>query len=903
MGVLDTFGAYLELAGAAALPVVLSALFAWLQKKTGFGHLTYWTRQIVIGLAFGGLAVLATEFGIHIDGGSINARDAAPLAAGLLFGSPAGIIAGVIGGVERWFAAQWGAGMYTRLACSLATVTAGAIGAFLHRSAFQRTRPAWWYMLAIGVGVESLHMLLIIWTHMSDLETAFSLVVVCTVPMLTATGLSLMCSAMAVSYIDRGRLAPDDAYRSSLQVKLHRKLFRSVAAAFAVTAVFSIIADIQLAIEESDKLLASSLDKVPRQLAQELNSGLEEYTEWIAGYADLGDGQVTQREPGSGMPAVYVISEDGTILQSNAPERVGLNINDAGRARDLLAADGESYVGPYQSSFFDPEVFCIYAAADQGDGRRLVVGFGQEFVTRELQRRAASGALTRNVGISGELTVLDAHGGALSPDGRSPVPEDVIADEPANQLYLTASTDGKRVFAMQKEISLPYGTYMAVASLPVSEAVFVSSVMALLTVLTEALIFLALFVHLTFLVQREVVSKIHEVNSSLTKLTAGDLNEVVDVRSSNEFILLSDGINATIDTLKRYIAEAAARLDQELEFARTIQQAALPSVFPAFPTRDEFDIFAFMEAAKEVGGDFYDFYLLDPDTLILVIADVSGKGIPAAMFMMRAKTTLKSYTESGLDVAEAFQKTNDALCENNEAQMFVTAWMGALDLRTGRLQYVNAGHNPMLVAPAGAPFRYVKPAPGFVLGGVEGFPFRASELQMKPGDVICVYTDGINEAQNPAEELFGNERLLQSANLARGKSVEQLCRSIQQDVNDFAGEAEQFDDMTVLAVRLNCLESPDELQLQPDAASPGRLESFLERALQRMGLPEADVQTVQREAARMWQEKVMPAGGSEAAVQVRREPAGVLLTFRTGSRDAAESDGSSWSLRVAIAPS
>lgn len=909
----EAYLGYLELAAAAALPIALSALFAWLLKRTAFSKFRYWSQQVIIGLAFSMLAILATEFGIHIEGASINVRDAAPLAAGLLFGGPAGIIAGAIGGVERWFAAAWGAGMYTRTACSVATVVAGLFGAALHRTAFRKNRPAWWYMLAIGLGVEALHMLLIIWTHMSDLETAFAVAWTCTVPMLTANGLSLMFSAMAVTYIEHGRLANDAPFRNSLQVKLHQGLFRSIVAAFLATVVFSLAVDVQLAIQQSAKLLKNSLDEVPEQLNVAMQSGLEEYVDWTARNLQSETGEIVipdDAADGVAIP-IYVTDQEGTILQSNLPGMEGLNVNAYGRAGELLSSEEDVYIGPYQPSYFDPTRHYVYAGTELADGSRLIVGYGQSFLHRELQRRASSGVLTRSVGIEGELTLLEPDGSAQ--DGME-VGDDiqeriVLHNDAPNTLFTAKGPDGQMVFVMYEGVFLPYGDHIAVAMLPVTEAVFVGSLMAFLTILTEILIFLTLFIHLSYLVRREVISQIRAVNSSLEKLTGGDLDEVVRVQSSSEFAELSSGINATIDTLKRYIADAAARLDQELEFARTIQRAALPSVFPAFPNRGECDIYASMEAAKEVGGDFYDFYLLGESTLVMVIADVSGKGIPAAMFMMRAKTMLKNFTETGLDVAEAFEKTNDGLCENNEANMFVTAWMGALDLRTGRMRYVNAGHNPMLIAPADGPFAYVKPKAGFVLAGIEGYPYKAAELTLRPGDVLYVYTDGVTEAQNLSGELFGEDRLLESVNRARSGSVEELCDAVRADATAFAGEAEQFDDMTMLAVRVNYLEGPEKIWIQPDDGSAERIGEFVEKGLGRMKVPEDGIQRAQEQAERFWREVIIPSGGRQAGLDLHRHHSEVMLTFRCEGEPDRGPDGpvhtyedgwNVWRLHIAI---
>jgi len=302
------------------------------------------------------------------------------------------------------------------------------------------------------------------------------------------------------------------------------------------------------------------------------------------------------------------------------------------------------------------------------------------------------------------------------------------------------------------------------------------------------------------LVKNQVVNNIYQINNSLSAITEGNLDTVVDVRSHVEFEDLSNDINSTVDTLKRYIADAAARIDAELAFAKAIQHSALPSVFPPYPNRKEFDIWASMYTAKEVGGDFYDFYFVDDDTLAFLVADVSGKGIPAAMFMMQSKTLLKSCAESGMSVEQVFTQANGKLCEGNEADMFVTAWMGYLNVKTGLLTFANAGHNPPLVKHADGTFTYLKSRAGFVLAGMDGIRYRKNELQLIPGDKIYLYTDGVTEATDSKEELYGEDRLLAIMNRNVEADVQTICEAVKADVDRFVGEAPQFDDITMLCL-------------------------------------------------------------------------------------------------------
>jgi sigma-B regulation protein RsbU (phosphoserine phosphatase) len=217
-----------------------------------------------------------------------------------------------------------------------------------------------------------------------------------------------------------------------------------------------------------------------------------------------------------------------------------------------------------------------------------------------------------------------------------------------------------------------------------------------------------------------------------------------------------------------------------------------------FPDNDDYCIFAQMIAAKEVGGDFYDFYKLNDTTVAFLVADVSGKGIPAAMFMMTAKTIIKDLAESGLPVNEIFTKANEKLCENNESGMFVTAWMGILDTNTGVLQFANAGHNPPLLKRADGSFEYLKTRAGFVLAGMEGVKYRAGELTFGQGDRLFLYTDGVTEATNTENKLYGEGRLVEYMNQNSTVNAVDMLPMLKANIDQFVGEAPQFDDITML---------------------------------------------------------------------------------------------------------
>lgn len=253
---------------------------------------------------------------------------------------------------------------------------------------------------------------------------------------------------------------------------------------------------------------------------------------------------------------------------------------------------------------------------------------------------------------------------------------------------------------------------------------------------------------------------------------------------------------------KRQIADSEEhqRISTELDVATQIQADMLPSIFPAFPDRPEFDIYATMNPAKEVGGDFYDFFMLDNKHLAIVMADVSGKGVPAALFMVIGKTLIKDHTKSKSDLGDVFTEVNNILCESNSAGLFITAFEGVLNLVTGEFRFVNAGHEMPFIAKGGGVYEPYKINHGFVLAGMEGMKYTGGSMQLAPGDKIFQYTDGVTEATNAAQELYGMDRL--SEILAKNTALKptELLTAVKADIDAFVGDAPQFDDITMLCL-------------------------------------------------------------------------------------------------------
>lgn len=283
-------------------------------------------------------------------------------------------------------------------------------------------------------------------------------------------------------------------------------------------------------------------------------------------------------------------------------------------------------------------------------------------------------------------------------------------------------------------------------------------------------------------------------------------SETLNIHTGDEVENLSRVMESMEKDLNEYEADLTRitaereRILTELALATRIQADMLPHTFPAFPDRTEFDVYASMAPAKEVGGDFYDYFLIDDDRLCLAIADVSGKGVPAALFMMSTKIILSSYAMLGQSPAEILQKTNESICANNQEEMFVTVWVGILEISTGRLTAANAGHEyPVLKTPDGV-FAQLKDKHGFVLGGMDGMTYREYEVQLEPGTKLFLYTDGVPEATSGEYELFGTERMVAALNREPDAPPRKLLSNVQHAVDDFVRDASQFDDLTMLCL-------------------------------------------------------------------------------------------------------
>ncbi len=682
----------LKMSAAVAVYVAVSALLWLLWRKKQ--RRTVWLK-IFIGLVYGGACVLSNHIGIDYGTMNLNVRDIGPLAAGLFFDPISGLLAGVIGGVERYIAGElWNIGYFTRVACAISTGLAGILAAVLNRWIYNGERPSVVQSFCLGAVMEVFHMYAVLITNRNEIATAYYVVRTVSFPMVlfTAIGVAL-CSVMVLRLSEgyKGFHLRTPREKTPLFVIVQRWLLLVTFAVFAV------------------------------------NTGLSAQMQTRSAYSEASD-------------KLYVIDRDAR------------NLYERNRTLNTLIRHVNEHSGE------DDALFLLI------DSTRNMI-------------------LNSDIYLDGITEVTDEDMEKIKPHLDSDAFVTNLSVYEDTELLAVARLINDRYFFL---VMTPTSLIYQNRDNQLTEAL-----------LSDILLFTALFILFSMLIENFVVKKLDSVNKSLNRITSGHLDEEVNVRSSSEFTGLSNDINTTVTALRGYIDAAMKRMEEELRLAAAIQESALPRNFSLPGEAGE--LFALMTPARHVGGDFYDFfYLEDRCTLCLVIADVSGKGIPAALFMMRAKTAIKNNAISGKGPAQVLADTNNTLCEGNDAEMFVTVWLGMIDMKTGVMRCANAGHEYPVLCPAGGSYDLVKDRHGLVLAAMEGVKQREYTIELHPGDRLFVYTDGVPEAIDPNEAAYGTDRLVEKLNTLRGCSQEETLHKELEDIRAFAGEAEQFDDITMI---------------------------------------------------------------------------------------------------------
>ena len=644
------------------------------------------SQNIFIGVIYGICAVLSTHYGVNHVHMMLNVRDLGPLIAGLFFNPISGIVAGVIGGIERYIAGTfYNIGSFTRLACSLSTILAGILAYFWNKFLFKGKKPFPFPALFIGAVMEVFHMYVVIITHRDDMTMAFYVVDACSIPMIVFSALGL--SGISVAWIVKTEglkslFKKKPKSEIPISTKIQNKLF--------LVMCILMLSNVAGTFFFQNQTARQSADYEMSQMALELKD------------------RFAKRE--RVRESKYIGSNGKFSIYDNAGRiTYGAHKNQVIDIQTLKFLKTKINTEVFEYTFYSEESLC------------QVISLGNEY--------------TAIICISTESVFW----------------------------YRNAQT---------------------------YESIFYA-------ILMIATVYWAI----SMLVYRDVVFDIHKINHSLSKITNGDLNVVVKVNNSKEFAALSTDINKTVGSLKNYIEKEKKRMEEELELASSIQMSVLPKNFQ-FPNHSEFELYAIMDAAKEVGGDFYDFFFVGINQLAIVVADVSGKGVPGALFMMRAKTAIRGIAQKGVSPSEVLFETNNILCEGNDSEMFVTAWLGVVDLETGIMRCVNYGHEYPIVLRIAEKTDVYKDVHSLPLAAFENTKGKEYEIKFNEGEGIFLYTDGVPEAINKNKNAYGMDRLIKVLNDNKDNKLSNILNKVRGDVAEFVGEEEQFDDITLFAFRL-----------------------------------------------------------------------------------------------------
>lgn len=856
---MSRFIQYVILISESLLVVLLAVIFFLLENKSPFKKLKWIYRQIIIGVVFGGAAIFGTEMGLDVGTSIINVRDAAPLVAGLIFGGPAGVIAGAIGSIERLMSSLiWYKGTYAMTACVIATFTAGLYAWALRKWFFENKTPNFLFGFATASIMEVLHFIILYITKIQEPQAVLDIISEITIPMIVANGVGVSLACLAINLLEYEFKSEDiSSRRKSINSKIQLHLLILILATAFTSTSFVVAIQTNYANQTAENALASNISDAGSYVREQIQDSLYNDSATFAKEFDFQykecAGDINEALK---MTDLYCVNlphtqlnivalsdgdgyQEGQIIASTKPEYVNKNVLED--KDDFYLADGHDAIiyndedsdfltsdsienTPrhfesifYESNFYKEELtFSNYSLKEEyGYNTYLqvvlnVTGFydfyrsAKDWDHGSLLNLIEDFTIYRRVYLEGFLLIYDADYNIVSyldevqkSIGADLSKEDITAGPDYNEYHMYEhKIFDKKSYYMFYE----YETFHIVGVIPTTDVTAGRNMMMIVYTFMLTFIYATIFFVSYILIKQLVIKNLRKINATLALIIKGDLNKKVDANSSREFEDLSRDINITVDTLKQYIKDAEARIDKELAFARSIQSSSLPSVFPAFPGVKEFDIYATMNTAKEVGGDFYDFYFVDMTHIAFLVADVSGKGIPASMFMMESKALIKNTLTAIKDIEVLFNRVNESLSQGNEANMFVTCWMGILDLCTGVVEYVNAGHNaPIIYRSQVGKWEYLKEEhKDLVLAGLPTTKYHKQTITLSPGDKIYLYTDGVTEATRGDKTLYGEQRLLNYLNKQKTFNQYKLLAGIQKDIDKFVAGADQFDDITML---------------------------------------------------------------------------------------------------------
>lgn len=712
-------------------------------------------RQVRAGIWFGLIAIVANTFSADVGdmGILVGLIDAPPMVAGFFFGPVAGVVAGAIAALERAATPLWGVGAATWGRCSLATFFVGAYAAALGKWVFDGKRPSVVTALVAAAFGEVLHLAINSLFGLNELAVTIEIIVAAVTPMTVGSGLAAGLSAFACAGWGGWR----HNFASSLTLA-----FVMFGVAFGTVIFVSAGNAERQSAEMLDKARRDTAANYDDQIGYMLHCNARALASNLRRAQAIPLAQINEWARFYDVDEINVVDSNGVFVASNDPLVACGRLNlftvseELAPYRALLTGESAFVKQKFRASVSDPSHRYKYIGVRLPEGGILQLGYGWDRLAREFGEFFVPMFREARVGREGYFLVSAPDGRVAECSGHSAAAGRALADLgilPEHQALPAREIFPARVMGVWSRCVRcdDVGPWRVYAVLPFVE----TQGPALLTCLITGLV-----LFLFCVVFRLVFIRFHRAQEKIDALRA-------------------------VQEQKR---------TAELAMARTIQVSALPV---SFPSESDFRIFAKMVTAREVGGDFYDFYPLPDQRILFLIADVSGKGVPAALFMMRAKATLRSAVfECGGNLAEAVRQANDNLSDHNDAEMFVTAWIAAYDRTTGEVEYVNAGHNPPLVKRADGSAEWLRARNGLVLAALGGQRYSAHRCRLAPGDSLFLYTDGVTEAMNGAGQQYGEKRL----EAALRNSGRDFITEISRQIDDFVDGFEQSDDITMLAL-------------------------------------------------------------------------------------------------------
>lgn len=792
------------------LPAVVSAILLGLKRIKKIDGISYKHKQLIIGIIFGLIGIICTIWGLPRDGYIINCRDASIITASFIFGGPAGLIAGVIAAIYRFLSSNLQAGWFTPLIYAMATMLIAIVSASIKKILFNNRMTSPIVAGIIGALTEVLPVGIFFVNNLKNPLTAVRIVEECIILMPIASGVSvflavIFASGATNSTAIRGIFKRDKRYLQPLINVVQKMVLIVIVVAIALS-IFAVNVIEEVVENKSTEVdLYNTLDNVEKNIESLANMKMSYSLKKLVKAIESGDYDLKELKNTYNLSEISIAGADGIVYESSNNHNIGFDLASGEQSAEFLELlkDEDTLIQDLMPTTESADIEMKYAGASLFDHKALV----QVCYTKgryQAETKSFIEAFTRNQKIDSEggLVLFTDEGELVAISSSMP-----LTDWKSSNLYavlkynpnevINYKPEGRtEIYEMYREID----GYYVIAVIPRDEADLQTDIAYYVTVFVLVLMFALLYINLNIVLKRTVINEIVEMTKGLKKISEGDLDNTIEVRNSLEFASLSDDINKMVDTLKNYIAMEAKRIERELALATNIQLAALPNNFEALKKETGIDLYGMTNPAKEVGGDFYDFYLKDKNYLYFLMADVSGKGIPAAMFMMRSKATIKNKIEQGLDLDKVFYEANNDLTEDNDVMMFVTAWQARLDINTGKVSFADAGHEKAIIKKPDGTTSYYTQDEGVVLGAMEEMEFGIQELTLEHGDILFIYTDGLPEAKNGNEEFYGEERLLNAVRNCNADNPKDLCKEVRADIAAFVGDADQFDDITMLAI-------------------------------------------------------------------------------------------------------